>query len=87
MRKMGGKELRIELTDRLDVLPPALAGQGLELVDGGDALRYEYDAEGGRTSIAPVLSALNDAGIRFRDLDTAQRSLEDIFVHLVGEAK
>jgi hypothetical protein len=34
-----------------------------------------------------VLSALNDAGIRFRDLDTAQRSLEDIFVHLVGEAK
>ncbi|HZY50112.1 MAG TPA: ABC transporter ATP-binding protein [Devosia sp.] len=87
MRKMGRKELRIELMDRLAALPPALAQQGLELVDGGDALRYEYDAEGGRTSIAPVLSALNDAGIRFRDLDTAQRSLEDIFVHLVGEAK
>jgi ABC-2 type transport system ATP-binding protein len=87
MRKMGGKELRIELTDRLDALPPALAGQGLELVDGGNMLRYEYDEHAGRTSIAPVLGALNDAGIRFRDLDTAQRSLEDIFVHLVGEAK
>jgi ABC-2 type transport system ATP-binding protein len=87
MRKMGRKELRIELMDKLETLPAALAQQGLELIDGGDTLRYEYDAEGGRTSIAPVLSALNDAGIRFRDLDTAQRSLEDIFVHLVGEAK
>ena len=50
-------------------------------------LRYEYDTQAARTGITPVLSALNDAGIRFRDIDTAQRSLEDIFVHLVGEAK
>jgi ABC-2 type transport system ATP-binding protein len=85
MRKMGGKELRIELVDRLAALPPALVGTGLELVNGGDVLRYEYDTRAGRADIAPVLSALEQAGIRFRDLDTAQRSLEDIFVHLVRE--
>jgi ABC-2 type transport system ATP-binding protein len=87
MRKMGRKELRIELVDRLAALPPALAQHGLELINGGDVLRYEYDSETSRTSIAPVLSALSDAGIRFRDLDTQQRSLEDIFVQLVGETK
>jgi ABC-2 type transport system ATP-binding protein len=87
MRKMGRKELRIELVDKLDALPPALAAQGLELVNGGDVLRYEYDTAANRADIAPVLSALTDAGIRYRDLDTAQRSLEDIFVHLVGETK
>ena len=87
MRKMGRKELLIELVDKLDVLPPALAQQGLELINGGDVLRYEYDSEGNRASIAPVLGALSEAGIRFRDLDTAQRSLEDIFVQLVGETK
>lgn len=87
MRKMGRKELRIELIDKLDTLPPALAQRGIELLNGGDVLRYEYDAQESRTGITPVLSALNDAGIRFRDLDTAQRSLEDIFVQLVGETK
>jgi ABC-2 type transport system ATP-binding protein len=87
MRKMGRKELRIELIDKLDALPPALAQQGLELINGGDMLRYEYDSEGNRASIAPVLGALTEAGIRFRDLDTTQRSLEEIFVQLVGESK
>ena len=87
MRKMGRKELLIELVDRLDALPPALAQQGLELINGGDVLRYEYDTAANRGSIAPVLGALTEAGIRFRDLDTAQRSLEDIFVQLVGETK
>ena len=87
MRKMGRKELRIELIDKLDSLPPALAQQGLELINGGDVLRYEYDTAANRGSIAPVLGALTEAGIRFRDLDTAQRSLEDIFVQLVGESK
>ena len=87
MRKMGRKELLIELVDRLDALPPALAQQGLELINGGDVLRYEYDTAANRGSIAPVLGALTEAGIRFRDLDTAQRSLEDFFVQLVGETK
>ena len=85
MRKMGRKELVIQLADRMDTLPPALAEHGLELIDEGSALRYEYDIQATRTGITPVLSTLNDAGIRFRDLDTRQSSLEDIFVHLVGD--
>lgn len=87
MRKMGRKELLIQLVDRLDDLPPVLQQHGLELINGGDMLRYEYDTQASRTGITPVLSALNDAGIRFRDLDTMQSSLEDIFVHLVEEGK
>jgi len=85
MRKMGRKELVIQLADRMDTLPPALAEHGLELIDEGSALRYEYDIQATRTGITPVLSTLNDAGIRFRDLDTRQSSLEDIFVHLVED--
>jgi len=85
MRKMGRKELVIQLSDRMDTLPPALAEHGLELIDEGSALRYEYDIQATRTGITPVLSTLNDAGIRFRDLDTRQSSLEDIFVHLVED--
>ena len=81
------KELRIQLAERLDVLPPALAGEGLELLDGGNVLRYEYDTRAAPASIAPVLGALTDAGIRFRDLDTRQSSLEEIFVDIVGGQK
>ena len=85
MRKMGRKELVIQLADKMDVLPSALAEHGLELIDAGSALRYEYDIQAARGGITPVLNALTDAGIRFRDLDTRQSSLEDIFVHLVED--
>jgi ABC-2 type transport system ATP-binding protein len=83
MQKMGKKEMRIELADRLDGLPEALARTGLELVDEGSALRYEYDTKGDRSGVAQVMSALSAAGVRVRDLDTRQSSLEDIFVDLV----
>jgi ABC-2 type transport system ATP-binding protein len=83
MRKMGKKVMRIELSDALTTLPDALAESGLELIDGGATLRYEYDTQGDRTGVARVLSALDGAGIRVRDLDTRQSSLEDIFVDLV----
>jgi ABC-2 type transport system ATP-binding protein len=85
MRKMGRKELVIQLADKMATLPPVLAEHGLELIEDGSALRYEYDIQAARTGITPVLSTLSDAGIRFRDLDTRQSSLEDIFVHLVED--
>jgi len=85
MRKMGRKELVIQLVDKMDALPPGLADHGLELINDGVALRYEYDIQAARGGITPVLSALNNAGIRFKDLDTRQSSLEDIFVHLVED--
>jgi ABC-2 type transport system ATP-binding protein len=87
MRKMGRKEMRIELSDRIEALPDTLASSGLELIDDGAALRYEYDTKGDRTGVGGVLGALSDAGIRVRDVDTRQSSLEDIFVDLVRASR
>jgi ABC-2 type transport system ATP-binding protein len=84
MRKMGRKELRIQLHDPIDTLPEPLKAQGLELVNGS-MLRYEYDTQAGNVDVAPVLAAISDAGLRFRDLETTESSLEDIFVDLVGD--
>jgi ABC-2 type transport system ATP-binding protein len=53
------------------------------LNDGGGSLVYSYDTQGERTGITALLADLRDAGIRFRDLETRQSSLEDIFVDLV----
>jgi ABC-2 type transport system ATP-binding protein len=87
MNKMGRKELRIQLVDKLDVLPPTLAEKGLQLVSGGNVLRYEYDTHAARSDITPVLNAVTAAGIGFNDLDTSESSLEEIFVSLVKGAE
>jgi ABC-2 type transport system ATP-binding protein len=83
MRKLGKKQLRLELAETLDTIPPMLAGHDLELANGGSELVYTYDTQGTRTGITGLLTDLADAGIRFKDLDTRQSSLEDIFVDLV----
>jgi len=64
-------------------VPPSLAGYALGLEKGGNELIYTYEGEGGRTDIIALLKALDDAGIRFKDLHTTQSSLEDIFVSLL----
>jgi ABC-2 type transport system ATP-binding protein len=83
MRKLGRKRLTLHLLARLDAIPPALAGYRLNLAGDGRELVYTYDTQGERTGITALLSDLTAAGIRFRDLDTTQDSLEDIFVDLV----
>jgi ABC-2 type transport system ATP-binding protein len=83
MRKLGRKQLILHLQDRLAHIPAALASYQLELADGGCDLVYTYDAQAERTGIAALLHALTSAEIRFKDLQTSQRSLEDIFVSLV----
>jgi ABC-2 type transport system ATP-binding protein len=83
MRKLGRKQLTLQLYERLVDVPPALAAHGLELASGGSELVYTYDTQGERTGITALLGDLNKAGIRFRDLKTTQSSLEDIFVDLV----
>jgi ABC-2 type transport system ATP-binding protein len=83
MRKLGKKQLTLELHDRLDAVPAALAAYKLSLGGGGKELIYTYDTKGERTGITSLLSDLRGAGIRFYDLDTTQSSLEDIFVSLV----
>ncbi|CAI2933937.1 putative ABC transporter ATP-binding protein YadG [Aminobacter niigataensis] len=87
MRKLGRKQLKLQLQSQLDSLPPALASHGLELADGGHEIVYTYDAQGERTGITALLKDLNDNGIRFKDLQTSQSSLEEIFVNLVSERR
>ena len=84
MRKLGKKQLTLQLHAKLGAIPAALAAHRLTLAADGTALVYTYDTQGERTGITALLADLNLAGIRFRDLHTTQSSLEDIFVDLVG---
>jgi ABC-2 type transport system ATP-binding protein len=83
MRKLGRKQLMLQLDLRLDAVPPALAPYDLTLSGDGDELIYTYDSKGERSEITSLLADLDRAGIRFHDLHTTQSSLEDIFVGLV----
>ncbi len=89
MRKLGRKQLALQLSERLGTIPPSLAGYALALASDGNELVYTYDTkgEGERASIAALLRDLNDAGIVFKDLHTTQSSLEDIFVGLLEDRK
>jgi len=83
MRKLGKKQLTLELAQPLAELPAALAQEGLELSQGGNALTYTYDAKSEHPGISDLMQALEAQGIAFKDLKTAQSSLEDIFISLV----
>jgi ABC-2 type transport system ATP-binding protein len=85
MRKLGRKQLTLHLQRKLDAVPDALAAHRLALANDGADLVYTYDTQGERTGITALLGDLNKAGIRFRDLETTQSSLEDIFVSLVRQ--
>ncbi|HEY7749576.1 MAG TPA: ABC transporter ATP-binding protein [Aestuariivirgaceae bacterium] len=83
MKKLGKKQMTLELLVKLDTVPPQLKDYRLELSDEGQRLTYTYDTQGERTGITSLLRDLNQAGIKFRDLNTTESSLEDIFVSLV----
>jgi ABC-2 type transport system ATP-binding protein len=85
MHKLGRKQLKLQLTNKLDAIPPALAAHGLTLSPDGCELIYTYDTQSERTGIAGLFENLSRAGISFKDLDTTQSSLEDIFVDLVKQ--
>ena len=87
MRKLGRKQLTLHLQNTLQLVPPELANYHLELANGGSDLIYTYDTQGDRTSIATLLEDLDKSGISFKDLQTTQSSLEDIFVSLVRKDK
>lgn len=87
MRQLGKKQLSVQLHDSLDAIPEGLAEFQLGLGADGQELIYTYDTQRERTGIRSLLNALSDAGITFRDLQTTQSSLEDIFVDLVKEEK
>ncbi|MDH4981011.1 ABC transporter ATP-binding protein [Hyphomicrobium sp. D-2] len=83
MRKLGKKQLILQLDAALTALPERLSGYDLELSPDGKQLTFTYDTRAGRTGITTLLNDMRDAGIGFVDLDTTQSSLEDIFVDLV----
>jgi ABC-2 type transport system ATP-binding protein len=85
MRKLGKKQLALQLQKPIETVPADLAAHNLELADGGKELVFTYDTQGERTGVTALLSDLNRLGIRFRDLRTTQSSLEDIFIGLVSE--
>jgi ABC-2 type transport system ATP-binding protein len=85
MRKLGQKQLALHLQKKLDAVPTELSAYNLELAADGTELVFTYDSQVERTGITGLLTDLNRAGIRFRDLQTTQRSLEDIFVGLVSD--
>ena len=86
MRKLGKKQMTLQLHERLEAVPKALSSAyELDLREGGTELIYTYDTQAERTGITLLLSELSDAGIKFKDLDTTQSSLEAIFVSLVSK--
>jgi len=87
MKKLGRKILHLQLAEPLAAVPPELADWNLQLSEDGATVTYEFDAKAERTGIPSLLTAMRDAGIAFKDLDTKQSSLEDIFVNLIHHDK
>jgi len=83
MRKLGRKQLSLQLHAALEHVPETLAAHHLSLAAGGTELVYSYDTAAEHTGIPDLLRDLAAAGIGFKDLHTEQSSLEDIFVNLV----
>ncbi len=87
MRKLGQKQLTLELREPIAAVPAALAKHQLALADDGHKLIYSYDTQREYIGVTDLLDDLRSAGLRFKDLATTERSLEDIFVGLVSERR
>ena len=85
MRKLGKKQLTLELQAPLAAIPDALAAHQLVLGGAGSTLTYVYDPRETESVVSSLLDDLGRAGVRLKDLHTTQSSLEDIFVDLVRE--
>ncbi|MDE2594819.1 MAG: ABC transporter ATP-binding protein [Burkholderiales bacterium] len=86
MRKLGKKQLTLQLQQAVETVPPELAAYGLVLAHGGLELTYTYDSQDEQVDITALLATLQQTGIKFKDIHTTQSSLEDIFVSLVKDA-
>ena len=88
MDKLGARELRLHLQEPLPTIPEAVAQENLTLSEDGSELVFRFDASAEQTGVAALLRKLDAAGIAFRDLNTRESSLEEIFVSLVrGDAE
>ena len=87
MRKLGKKQLAVQLQNPLQELPASLADYELEIADEGNQLIYTFDTQRENTGIAELLRSLNQHGIEFKDLHSSESSLEEIFVNLVKQSQ
>ncbi|TPM51630.1 ABC transporter ATP-binding protein [Mesorhizobium sp. B2-2-3] len=85
MRKLGRKRLVMELRSPLGAIPDAVSHYALELSSDGGQITYTYDNQSARPGVASLIRDLEAAGIQFRDLDTQNSSLEEIFVNLLRQ--
>jgi len=85
MRKLGKRQLTLHLQEPLASIPAGLGAWRIALKGGGTELEYTFDANEDRASIASLLKRLGELGIGYKDLNTSESSLEDIFVSLVSE--
>jgi ABC-2 type transport system ATP-binding protein len=87
MEKLGKKTLSIMLAEPIEALPPELAEWDVALKAQGQEIEYLFDTRAERTGVSSLLRKLGDLGIGYKDLNTRQSSLEDIFVSLVHQEK
>jgi ABC-2 type transport system ATP-binding protein len=84
MKKLGKRQLTLTLQEPLAAVPPGLADWKLELAGNGHELQFTFDAAHEHSGISPLLRRIEQLGISWRDLNTRESSLEEIFVSLVG---
>ena len=87
MKRLGKKELVIELREPVGAVPEALRAHGLRPTGDGHRLVYTYDTQGERTGITRLLADVQAAGLHLADVETRESSLEEIFVDLVAEER
>ena len=87
IKKLGKKQLTLHLQDPIREIPAALSEWKLSLKDGGHEIDYVFDVNAEHSGIAALLKRMDELGLAFKDLNTKQSSLEDIFVSLVHESK
>ena len=85
MKKLGKKQLTLHLAEPMTAVPPELGEYNLTLKNGGHELEYAFDANAEHKGIAALLRRMTDLGLAYKDLNTSQSSLEDIFVSLVSD--
>jgi len=85
MEKLGKKQLTLELQRPLNTIPGELNGYNLELINNGNELVFTFDSMEENTGIAGLIKQLNEKGIEFKDINSSQSSLEEIFVSLVSD--
>lgn len=86
MKKLGTKELMLDLREPIEMIPEPLSGYNLKIQNSGLRLVYTYDSAKEENGISDLLEELNRCQIKYKDIQTKQSSLEDIFVSLVRKS-